>query len=160
MSLVFQPSLTENACHYACGRSPHAVCAESYTRRTRLTVRDISIIFICGPVQLTVSLMLCMSSIIRSNPLTTSLSNSRVEWIAHSLNTPSQNAALRLGYTHEGLLRYHWRLDPSKEGSCKIEGDDWPVRHNWIGSVTVHDWNEEGKREHLKKLMDREVVLK
>ncbi|KAK9894439.1 acyl-CoA N-acyltransferase [Cystobasidium minutum MCA 4210] len=94
------------------------------------------------------------------NPTPEGLGLRRVEWIAHSLNTPSQNAALRLGYTHEGLLRYHWRLDPSKEGSCKIEGDDWPVRHNWIGSVTVHDWNEEGKREHLKKLMDREVVLK
>lgn len=82
-----------------------------------------------------------------------------MEWIAHSLNHPSQNAAVRLGYKHEGLLRYHWRLHPTKEGSCKIENDDWPVRHNWIASVTIEDWTN-GEKEHLQSLLDRPVVEK
>lgn len=84
---------------------------------------------------------------------------SRVEWIAHSLNIPSQNAALRLGYQYEGTLRYHWRLHPSKEGACKIEGDDYPVRHNWLGSVTIEDWRN-GEKQHLQALLDREVRIK
>jgi RimJ/RimL family protein N-acetyltransferase len=87
------------------------------------------------------------------------LNCSRVEWIAHSLNLPSQKAALRLGYQYEGTLRYHWRLDPSKEGACKIEGDEYPVRHNWLGSVTIEDWKK-GEREHLDVLMQRDVQKK
>lgn len=57
------------------------------------------------------------------------------------------------------MLRYHWRLPPSKEGSCTIAGDDYPVRHNWLGSVTVEDWDT-GERDHLQGLLDREVKMK
>lgn len=41
----------------------------------------------------------------------------RCQWFTTSLNLASQNAALRLGFTLEGVIRYHRVLPEGKEGA-------------------------------------------
>jgi RimJ/RimL family protein N-acetyltransferase len=41
----------------------------------------------------------------------------RCQWFTNSLNKPSQAAALRLGYTFEGILRSHRMLPVGKRGA-------------------------------------------
>jgi RimJ/RimL family protein N-acetyltransferase len=40
----------------------------------------------------------------------------RCQWTTTSLNLASQNAAKRLGYQYEGVLRAQWICPPGKEG--------------------------------------------
>ena len=40
----------------------------------------------------------------------------RCQWITTILNLPSQNAAKRLGFTHDGVLRSNRVLPPGKIG--------------------------------------------
>lgn len=40
----------------------------------------------------------------------------RCQWFTTTLNNPSMNAALRLGFEFEGIIRSHRVLPPSKEG--------------------------------------------
>lgn len=48
----------------------------------------------------------------------------RCQWTTTVLNQASQNAALRLGYKHEGVIRAQKILAPGKEGiarkSCPV----------------------------------------
>ena len=86
----------------------------------------------------------------------------RVQWKAHSLNTPSVAAAKRLGYHEEGIMRYEWAIPEGKEGH-QPEGlpqPGRPGRHNWTGSMCWDDWVQGGKREHVVgTLMGREVAV-
>lgn len=59
----------------------------------------------------------------------------QVEWKCNTLNTPSSNAALRLGFIYEGIFRKHMVV--------KGKGRD-----TWWGSVTDEEW--EGPREGEK----------
>jgi len=52
----------------------------------------------------------------------------RVEWKCDTLNEPSKNAALRLGFVYEGLFRKH----------IVIKGRG---RDTWWGSVVDDDWS-------------------
>jgi RimJ/RimL family protein N-acetyltransferase len=83
----------------------------------------------------------------------------RVQWCAQETNHKSINAAQRLGFTLEGTLRWTKVLLDDKEGYdvAPRKGDpseSGPGR----GSVTLamcwDDW-ENGKREHVQKLMER-----
>ncbi|OCF37015.1 hypothetical protein I317_02662 [Kwoniella heveanensis CBS 569] len=82
----------------------------------------------------------------------------RCQWITTTLNLPSQNAAKRLGYTYEGVLRCMRVLPPGKEGAREgrqgVRNADHQVRDDWYSSVTWYEW-EESVREHIDKLMAR-----
>jgi RimJ/RimL family protein N-acetyltransferase len=41
----------------------------------------------------------------------------RCQWITTTMNIASQNAALRLGYKFEGVLRASWICPPGKVGA-------------------------------------------
>ncbi|CAD6563945.1 MAG: hypothetical protein TREMPRED_002388 [Tremellales sp. Tagirdzhanova-0007] len=82
----------------------------------------------------------------------------RCQWKTTSLNLPSQNAAKRLGYTPEGVLRAAQVLDlgkegirPGRKGDAQEEGMS---RDNWYASVIWEEW-QAGVREHVDELMAR-----
>ncbi|WVW84805.1 hypothetical protein I302_106840 [Kwoniella bestiolae CBS 10118] len=83
----------------------------------------------------------------------------RCQWITTTLNVASQNAAKRLGYTHEGVLRCMRVLPPGKEGAREgrqdVRQSDGQVRDDWYASVTWYEW-EGGVREHVDRLMNRQ----
>ncbi|WWC70875.1 uncharacterized protein I206_104827 [Kwoniella pini CBS 10737] len=83
----------------------------------------------------------------------------RCQWITTTLNIPSQNAAKRLGYQHEGVLRCMRVLPPGKEGARDgrpdVRQSDGKVRDDWYASVTWYEW-EESVRDHIDKLMNRQ----
>ncbi|RSH91034.1 hypothetical protein EHS25_010210 [Saitozyma podzolica] len=82
----------------------------------------------------------------------------RCQWTTTVLNAPSQNAAKRLGYTGEGVLRAIKVLQPGKEGFAAGRVDSYnpegPRRDNWYASVLWDEW-ENGVRAHIDKLMAR-----
>ncbi|KAK1925777.1 acyl-CoA N-acyltransferase [Papiliotrema laurentii] len=82
----------------------------------------------------------------------------RCQWTTTTLNLASQNAAKRLGFQYEGVLRAMWVLPPGKEGVRPgRKGDkfqDGQQRDNWFASIIADDW-ENGARDHIDKLMAR-----
>ena len=52
----------------------------------------------------------------------------RCQWTTTTLNLPSQNAARRLGYTYEGVLRAQWVCPPGKQGARR-ESSSLPNNH-------------------------------
>lgn len=46
----------------------------------------------------------------------------RCQWTTTTLNLASQNAAKRLGFQYEGVLRAMWVLPPGKEGVRRASG--------------------------------------
>lgn len=108
----------------------------------------------------------------------------RCQWFTNSLNKPSQAAALRLGYTFEGILRSHRMLPVGKRGAhgeyvppiipvfrnmplvrCRADNlhpiagrkgefEAQNSRDSWLSSVTWEEW-EGGVRDHVDKLMIR-----
>ncbi|KAI0294621.1 acyl-CoA N-acyltransferase [Multifurca ochricompacta] len=83
----------------------------------------------------------------------------RAQWMTHSLNKPSHDAAKRMGLKDEGILRWMFVLPEGKEGhGIPIrEGDpqqSHPGRHSLVLSFCADDW-ENGGREHVQKLIDR-----
>ncbi|WVQ65663.1 uncharacterized protein L199_003841 [Kwoniella botswanensis] len=83
----------------------------------------------------------------------------RCQWITTTLNIASQNAAKRLGYTYEGVLRCMRVLPPGKEGAREgrqdVRQSDGQVRDDWYASVTWYEW-EERVRKHVDRLMNRQ----
>ncbi|WWC62707.1 uncharacterized protein I303_105304 [Kwoniella dejecticola CBS 10117] len=83
----------------------------------------------------------------------------RCQWITTTLNIASQNAAKRLGYNYEGVLRCMRVLPPGKEGARvgrqDVRQSDGQVRDDWYASVTWYEW-EEGVRDHVDGLMSRQ----
>jgi RimJ/RimL family protein N-acetyltransferase len=84
----------------------------------------------------------------------------RVQWVAHSFNLPSHNAAVRMGFRHEGTLRWHWVLLEGQEGngSSLREGDPskGPARDNKFLSFCADDW-ENGGRQHVERAINRQA---
>lgn len=54
----------------------------------------------------------------------------RYEWKCNALNTPSRRAALRLGFTYEGLFRQHMIIKGRNRDTAwfAMTGDEWPAR--------------------------------
>ncbi|GFZ49954.1 hypothetical protein JCM24511_07357 [Saitozyma sp. JCM 24511] len=82
----------------------------------------------------------------------------RCQWFTTTLNNPSKNAALRLGFEFEGIIRAHRVLPPSKEGVRAgrpgVHHQEGMARDSWLSSITWEEW-ERAKREHVAKLMAR-----
>lgn len=64
----------------------------------------------------------------------------RCQWTTTTLNIPSQNAARRLGYTHEGVLRAIKVLAPGKVGARR----ECTSRYGWKSEGIDRDSWEEG----------------
>jgi RimJ/RimL family protein N-acetyltransferase len=84
----------------------------------------------------------------------------RVQWVEHSFNQPSYDAAVRMGFRYEGTLRWHCVLLEGQEGngSSLREGDPskGPARDNKLVSFCVDDW-ENGGREHVEQTINRQA---
>lgn len=92
----------------------------------------------------------------------------RVQWQAYSKNEPSVNAAKRLGFTLEGIIRWQRIIGDNKnciseypgersEGKpvVDIEGRKLgPGRHSAVLALCWDDWLD-GKRDHVLKLLAR-----
>lgn len=87
-------------------------------------------------------------------PIDGGLGLRRVVWKANSLNIPSIKAAERMGFTKEGVLRWHWVLPDGRQ----VGGNGKPVRHgdprpNALGRDTVvlslcwDDWEASGRAQ-------------
>ncbi|KAG6855761.1 hypothetical protein H0H87_011190 [Tephrocybe sp. NHM501043] len=78
----------------------------------------------------------------------------RMVWKASPLNSPSIKAAQRMGFTKEGILRWHWVLLNGKEsggnGKARREGDrDSSAlgRDSVVLSLCWDDWESFGKAD-------------
>ncbi|PKS08363.1 hypothetical protein jhhlp_005307 [Lomentospora prolificans] len=91
----------------------------------------------------------------------------RVQWQANASNTASVNAAKRLGFQWEGLIRWQQVLPIGKMGSRDaglgreglpkegLDGREWgPGRHTAMLSLCWDDWVG-GGREHVDSLVRR-----
>ncbi|EIW73481.1 hypothetical protein TREMEDRAFT_70975 [Tremella mesenterica DSM 1558] len=92
--------------------------------------------------------------------LSGSLGLRRCQWFTNSLNDKSRAAALRLGFTFEGLIRNHRLLPDGKEGSRDPRPDSYNPntrgRDSWLASIIWEDWEgADGKRAHIDSLMSR-----
>lgn len=67
-----------------------------------------------------------------------SLNNRRYEWKCHSLNEPSRKAALRLGFTFEGIFRQHMIAKGKNRDTAwfSVIDSEWPklkgVFESWL----------------------------
>ncbi|KAI1808191.1 acetyltransferase [Daldinia bambusicola] len=77
----------------------------------------------------------------------------RYEWKCHSLNAPSRRAALRLGFTYEGLFRKHFIIKGRSRDTTwySIVDDEWPgvkqALEAWLDPA-----NFDSENKQLKKL--------
>jgi RimJ/RimL family protein N-acetyltransferase len=83
----------------------------------------------------------------------------RVQWQANASNVPSVNAAKRLGFQWEGIIRWQQVLPMGKIGSegptGGWDGREWgPGRHTAMLSLCWDDWIG-GRREHVDALARR-----
>ncbi|EWC44740.1 hypothetical protein DRE_06518 [Drechslerella stenobrocha 248] len=87
----------------------------------------------------------------------------RVSWLAHKENQNSNGAAERLGFFHEGTIRYARILRHDKEGivinSNRGMGraEEGKARDTHVWSVTWEDWERRGKEASVESLLTREV---
>ncbi|KAI0261047.1 acyl-CoA N-acyltransferase [Gloeopeniophorella convolvens] len=84
----------------------------------------------------------------------------RVQWCAHAANGASRGAALRMGFREEGVLRWERVVSAGKEGNGKVlraedPQKEHPGRDTVVLSICADDW-ENGGREHVQQVMDRE----
>lgn len=122
---------------------------------------EIGWIMIMKPYQrthvLTHAAGLCMHRIL-DLPEQGGLGLRRCQWHTNVLNDASKRAALRLGYSHEGITRAQRVLHPSKigvrPGRPGTDRADWPARDNWWASVIWEEWDD-GVRDHVDQLMAR-----
>ncbi|KAF8873242.1 acyl-CoA N-acyltransferase [Infundibulicybe gibba] len=84
----------------------------------------------------------------------------RVVWQANSLNAPSIRAAGRMGFRHEGILRWDRVVPPGtqKIGISRVgkDGEERIARHIAILGLCWEEWELEGVREMVDKIMARE----
>ncbi|KAH9475322.1 hypothetical protein JR316_0012433 [Psilocybe cubensis] len=83
----------------------------------------------------------------------------RVFWCANSLNKPSVRTAERMGFTFEGIMRWHRVLPPGKPGNGEAvrTGDPRAAcegRDTAILSLCWDDW-EGGQKEVVQSIMNR-----
>lgn len=88
----------------------------------------------------------------------------RVQWTAHLDNKKSIQAAQRLGFELEGVIRWARVLPPGKlglradtAGDEKCLGKGLPGRHTAMLSLCWDDWIDSGKRDLLVQKMDRRL---
>ncbi|KAI5860234.1 putative acetyltransferase, GNAT family [Durotheca rogersii] len=73
----------------------------------------------------------------------------RYEWKCHSLNAPSRRAALRLGFTYEGLFRKHFVVKGRNRDTAwyAMVDDEWPsikqALESWLDPA---NFDAEGKQ--------------
>lgn len=86
----------------------------------------------------------------------------RVHWTVHPDNTASKRLAQRLGFKHEGVLRWTWVLPQSRssEGNPPREGDSYAPRGGLDTVYMGHCWDdwENGGREMTQRAIDRQMV--
>ncbi|KAI0972099.1 acyl-CoA N-acyltransferase [Xylaria arbuscula] len=76
----------------------------------------------------------------------------RYEWKCNSLNAPSRRAALRLGFTFEGIFRKHMVIKGRSRDTAwfAIVEDDWPVIkkafENWLDPGNFDDRGSQRKK--------------
>ncbi|KAJ9477987.1 Acetyltransferase [Pseudozyma hubeiensis] len=73
----------------------------------------------------------------------------RVEWKCNNLNGPSKRAAIRYGFTYEGLFRKHFVLKGRSRDTSwfAIVDDDWPSRRQALEAWLSEDnFDQEGKQ--------------
>lgn len=85
----------------------------------------------------------------------------RVQWQANALNLPSINTALKMGFRHEGIIRWQRVLLPYKAGE-RVERDgkvEDPGRHSAMLSIGWDEWfaenADESVREKVRNRMQR-----
>ncbi|KAH8832860.1 acyl-CoA N-acyltransferase [Flagelloscypha sp. PMI_526] len=82
----------------------------------------------------------------------------RVGWKAHELNQSSVGVAKRLGFNHEGTMKWAMVLPKDGKQGNGIQarrGDPKPDtvgRNTWLGSVCWDDWIYGGVKEHVDGL--------
>ncbi|KAH7099875.1 acyl-CoA N-acyltransferase [Auriculariales sp. MPI-PUGE-AT-0066] len=80
----------------------------------------------------------------------------RVQWQAFSSNTPSINAAKRLGFELEGIQRWQRVLPIEREGVTR-PGEPNPGVHSAILAICWDNWEAEGFQAELQAKMDRKA---
>ncbi|KAI0817178.1 acyl-CoA N-acyltransferase [Xylaria sp. FL0064] len=79
----------------------------------------------------------------------------RYEWKCNALNAPSRRAALRLGFTFEGVFRKHMIVKGRSRDTAwfAIVDDDWPdVKKAFVDWLDPENFDESGAQR--KKLED------
>ena len=82
-----------------------------------------------------------------------SLNNRRYEWKCNALNEPSRNAALRLGFTFEGIFRQHMIAKGQNRDTAwfSIIDSEWPkVKAAFEAWLAPENFTPEGAQK--KKL--------
>lgn len=89
-------------------------------------------------------------------PIVGGLGFRRVQWTANPTNLASVKVAEKIGFVHEGTMRWTWVLPEGKEGKMARVGD--PLgrlgRDSVLLAVCWEDW-EGGARERVDELMQR-----
>lgn len=79
----------------------------------------------------------------------------RVEWKCNNLNTPSKRAAVRYGFTYEGLFKKHYVIKGRSRDTAwfAMVDDDWPQRKQALGGWLSQDNFDEqgGQKMSLKE---------
>jgi RimJ/RimL family protein N-acetyltransferase len=91
-----------------------------------------------------------------NDPIAPGLGMRRVDWRAHSWNTPSIATARRMGFVDEGTLRWFVLLPPTKEGDDPRKEDQNQAkgRHTVILAMCWDEWDARG-RDIVEKQMQR-----
>jgi len=80
----------------------------------------------------------------------------RVQWNTNPENPASIKAAKKMGFIHEGTLRWKWVLPEGKEGKKSREGDPCSGlgRDSVLLAICWDDW-EGGVREHVDRMIEK-----
>jgi hypothetical protein len=74
----------------------------------------------------------------------------RYEWKCHALNAPSRRAALRLGFTYEGVFRQHMIMKGRNRDTAwfSMLDSEWPARkaafEQWLDPA---NFDEDGRQK-------------
>ena len=84
----------------------------------------------------------------------------RYEWKCDALNAPSRNAALRLGFTFEGVFRQHMIIKGRNRDTAwfSMLDSEWPVRRaafeHWLEPA---NFDADGRQKRSLGTLDREL---
>ena len=91
----------------------------------------------------------------------------RIQWTSSPANAASQQAATRMGFKHEGVIRNFWSWPVGKEGYAfdptgeleTADGQPRGVGHDcWLAGITKADWEAQGGvRELVTRQMARDA---